>query len=105
MERERGGLRVILVAVRPRTVIQPFRRAATNVDRDGEPNARCQYVTNDASAMERMGGEVGKVVDGRARAVEVGLGAVGGGIWKDHKFSSGLLEPSRKGRGQMGSTA
>ena len=103
MERERGGLRVVLVAVRPRTVIQLFRRAATNVDRDGEPNARCQYVTNDASAMERMGGEVGKVVDGRARAVEVGLGAVGGGgIWKDHKFSSGLFEPSRKGRGSDG---
>ena len=76
--------------------------AATKVEREGDPKALCQYVTKDASAMEQMGGEVGNVVEGRARAVEVGLVVGGGGMWKDHKFSSGLLEPSRKGRGSDG---
>ena len=35
------------------------------MDRERDPNALCQYVTNDASAIEHMGGEVGKVVERR----------------------------------------
>ncbi len=66
-------------------------RARRNVDREGDPNERCQYATNLAAGSSC---KVKRAAGGEG----VGIGGAGGGIDRDQRSDWAVLDPVRKGR-------
>ena len=58
-------------------------RASMKVDKEGDPNARCQYATNRAQGSSC-----------RVKRLDGAWWGVGGvGTWRNHRSESGVFEP------------